>query len=102
MSPIADDDRDETLIGTTIVTAHFNEDLSWLVARRREFKSLVVCSKTSAAEIVNHGDFDSINVIPNLGFEASAYLHYIVNNYWNLAVSELRCSNSSHYSCPRS
>ena len=68
---------------TTIVTAHFNEDLSWLTSKRKAFERLVVCSKTTAVDVAPT-DFDEVHVIGNMGFEASAYIHYIVANYHRL------------------
>ena len=58
----------------TIVTSHFNEDLSWL----RAWEGLVVVvDKVGAAPTC----FEPLLVIPNTAREASAYVAYIVFEY---------------------
>ena len=71
------------LSNTTIVTAHYNECLSWLTCKKDLYQALVVCDKETAAPI-DHALFDKVYTIPNMGFEVSAFLYYIIANYDNL------------------
>lgn len=61
---------------TTIVTAHWNEDLEWLKNAPYE---VVVCDK-EGAKPHNLGEGGCPTII-NKGQEASSYLNYIVTNY---------------------
>ena len=66
-----------------IVTAHYKEDLRWLC---RSPYPVYLCDKVSADPIDPDvkAHFICEEPIPNLGCEASSYLHYIINHYNDL------------------
>jgi hypothetical protein len=100
-TPIRDD--------TTVVTAHFNEDLGWLAQKNYMFKSIVVCNKNGATiisdQIRSKLDCSSCPNTENKGRETWAYLNYIVNNYNNLSQRTAFIhghENAWHYKNPLS
>jgi hypothetical protein len=60
-----------------IVTSHWKEDLNWL--KKSKYPVVVIDHKGATPS-----SFKPISVIPNKGTEASVYLKYIVDNYYNL------------------
>lgn len=66
-----------------IVTAHYKEDLRWLV--KSPYK-VFVCGKIGAVPIDKaiKKRFNYEPLIYNIGFEASSYLHYIIQHYNDL------------------
>lgn len=94
---------------TTIVTSHFNEDLTWLAQKDYMFKSIVVCDKNGGAiipeQIKSKLDCLSCPNTENKGRETWAYLNYIVNNYNNLSERTAFIhghENAWHYKNPLS
>lgn len=63
-----------------IVTSHYNEDLQWL--EDINFKVFVVHHE--GGKEYNVDKFYKTYTIKNKGLEASAFLHYIIENYDNL------------------
>jgi len=62
--------KDDDII---IVSSHYNEDLKWI---QESENKVVVCSKTK--------DNNLCHIVPNKGRETSAYLKFIIDNYYNL------------------
>lgn len=60
-----------------VASAHWNEDLDWLLKLPQSF-SFSVCDKRENPEYAGTGDCD---VDRNFGYEASAYLAFIVAHY---------------------
>lgn len=65
---------------TTIVSSHFNEELSWLVSQS-DFDYRIYTKNIEKCK-----DFDQEKVFEcvNKGNEASSYISYIIDNYENL------------------
>lgn len=63
-----------------IVSSHFGEDLEWL---KKSPYPVHVVGKQGGSEIDPTG-FKSVEIIPNLGMEATSYLYHIVKNYERL------------------
>jgi hypothetical protein len=63
----------------TVVIAHYDEDLSWVDRLDRAKYEVFIVSKTCAAGVDVHTPL-------NIGYEASAYLEYIVRRYHDLPV----------------
>lgn len=60
-------------MSSDLIVAHFREDLSWLSRVDKEKFNIVLVSKTQTNASIFQAD--------NVGFEASAYLLYIVQHY---------------------
>lgn len=79
-----------------IVVSHYNEDLSWLEKIKVQSK-IKVYSKT--LESSNNQYYETIKQNRNIGNEASSYLNYIIDNYYNLPDYVYFChghNNSYH------
>jgi hypothetical protein len=64
----------------TIVSSHFNEELSWLV-NQTDFDYRIYTKNIEGCEYIDRSKiFECVNV----GMEASSYISYIIDNYENL------------------
>jgi hypothetical protein len=64
-----------------IIVSHYNEDINWLDNINID-SNIKVYSKTLMSQ--HHNNYEIINQPLNIGNEASSYLNYIVDNYYNL------------------
>ena len=62
-----------------IISSHFNEDISWLI-EQKEYDYKIYTKNKKNLNLDNGKVFECINK----GMEASSYVSYIIDNYYNL------------------
>jgi len=79
-----------------IIVARYNEDINWL---KMEIENCIIYNKGNKLGLTNE------IILENVGREAETYLHYIIDNYYNLPdvviftqgnISDHRGSNNIH------